>query len=135
MADSIDESKNVSVTDDDLENKSKGELIKLAGQLRDRRNELNQLASERASKRDDLNAKANELFDEVDEMKADLELDEGKGIDQLESEIEDLEFKQQTEVLSAEEERELIEKIEDKRERLQEKREKLNQSGSPRLPP
>ena len=44
MADSIDESKNVSVTDDELENNSKGELIKLAGKLRDRRNDLNQMA-------------------------------------------------------------------------------------------
>ena len=31
MAESIDESKNVTVTDEDLENRSKGELIKLAG--------------------------------------------------------------------------------------------------------
>ncbi|MFB6087052.1 MAG: phosphoserine phosphatase, partial [Haloarculaceae archaeon] len=67
MAESIDESKNVTVTEDDLENKSKGELIKLAGQLRDRRNELNQMASERASERDDLNAKTREKVDEAQE--------------------------------------------------------------------
>ncbi|MFB6142645.1 MAG: phosphoserine phosphatase, partial [Halorientalis sp.] len=67
MAESIDESKNIEVTDDDIENKSRGELIKLAGQLRDRRNELNQLASERASKRDDLNAKTREKVDEAQE--------------------------------------------------------------------
>ncbi|MFB6307821.1 MAG: phosphoserine phosphatase, partial [Haloarculaceae archaeon] len=63
MASSIDESKNVEVTEEDLENKSKGELIKLAGKLRDRRNELNQMASERASERDDLNAKTREKVD------------------------------------------------------------------------
>ncbi|MFW6435890.1 MAG: DUF7121 family protein, partial [Halovenus sp.] len=67
MADSIDESKNVSVTDEELETKYKGELIKLAGQLRDRRNELNQLASERASNRDELNAKTREKVDEAQE--------------------------------------------------------------------
>ena len=45
MADSIDDSKNVELTETDLEENSKGELIKLAGKLRDRRNELNQMAS------------------------------------------------------------------------------------------
>ncbi|PSQ13269.1 phosphoserine phosphatase, partial [Halobacteriales archaeon QS_7_69_60] len=39
MPESIDKSDNVELTDDDLENNSKGQLIKLAGQLRDRRNE------------------------------------------------------------------------------------------------
>ena len=53
MPESIDKSDNVELTDDDLENESKGQLIKLAGQLRDRRNELNQMASERASERDE----------------------------------------------------------------------------------
>ena len=64
MAESIDESKNAAVTDDDLENRSKGELIKLAGQLRDRRNELNQLASERASNRDDLRSEERRVWKE-----------------------------------------------------------------------
>ena len=57
MPNVIDTSNNIGVTDDDIENKSKGELIKVAGKLRDRRNELNQLASEKASERDELNAK------------------------------------------------------------------------------
>ena len=65
MAASIDETDNVELTDDDLENKSKGQLIKKAGQLRDRRNELNQMASERASKRDEFNAKTREKVDEA----------------------------------------------------------------------
>ncbi|MEF8757338.1 MAG: hypothetical protein V5A33_03775, partial [Halobacteriales archaeon] len=65
--DSIDENKNVSVTDEQLEEDSKGQLIKLAGQLRDRRNELNQKASKRASERDDLNAKTREKVDEAQE--------------------------------------------------------------------
>ncbi|MFB6205218.1 MAG: phosphoserine phosphatase, partial [Haloglomus sp.] len=67
MAESIDETKNVELTEDNLENDSKGQLIKLAGQLRDRRNELNQMASERASKRDELNAKTREKVDEAQE--------------------------------------------------------------------
>ncbi|MFB6184831.1 MAG: phosphoserine phosphatase, partial [Haloarculaceae archaeon] len=67
MADSIDESKNVEITEENFENNSKGELIKLAGQLRDRRNELNQMASERASNRDELNAKTREKVDEAQE--------------------------------------------------------------------
>ncbi|MFB6170588.1 MAG: phosphoserine phosphatase, partial [Haloarculaceae archaeon] len=67
MPESIEESKNVELTEDDLESKSKGQLIKKAGQLRDRRNELNQMASERASKRDELNAKTREKVDEAQE--------------------------------------------------------------------
>ncbi len=156
----VDESNNIELTDDDLENDSKGQLIKKAGQLRDRRNDLNQMASERASKRDELNAKtrekvdeaqshrekrdelneqvqehkekrnelnaeANKLFDKVEAQKSDMELDEGQDLEQLESEIEQLEFKQQTEVLSSEEERDLIEKIEAKREEYAERKGKL----------
>ncbi|MCL7418918.1 MAG: phosphoserine phosphatase, partial [Halalkalicoccus sp.] len=156
----VDESKNIEVNDSDLESDSKGQLIKLAGKLRDRRNDLNQMASKRAGKRDELNAatrekvdeaqehrekrdelneqvqehkqkrnelnaKANELFDEVEGRKSDLELDDGKGLEELEEEIEQLEFKQQTEVLSTEDERELIEKIENKREEYRTRQEKL----------
>ncbi|MFW5949519.1 MAG: DUF7121 family protein, partial [Halolamina sp.] len=61
----LNESNNVDLSDEKLADGSKGELIKLAGQLRDRRNDLNQLASERASKRDDLNAKTREKVDEA----------------------------------------------------------------------
>ena len=155
---------NVELPEEKLESGSKGELIKLAGQLRDRRNELNQMASERASKRDDLNAKtrekvdeaqehredrdqlnedvqehkksrnelnadANELFDKVEQLKTDLDLNDGKGAEELKEEIEDLEFRQQTEVLSAEDERELIEKIETKRKELKRRKEKVEDSG------
>jgi uncharacterized coiled-coil DUF342 family protein len=52
----LDDADNVELTDEQLEDGSKGKLIKLAGQLRDRRNELNQMASERADLRDELNA-------------------------------------------------------------------------------
>jgi len=160
----IGESNNVSVSESDLENDSKGQLIKLAGKLRDRRNDLNQKASRRATLRDELNAetrekvdeaqehrekrdelndevqehkqqrnelnaRANELFDEVENKKAELEIDDGDSVDELKSEIEDLEFKQQTEVLDPDDERELIEKIDDKREKLQKKQEKLDDTG------
>ncbi|MFW6003393.1 MAG: coiled-coil protein [Halanaeroarchaeum sp.] len=152
------------ITEEQLQDKSKGQLIKNAGQFRDRRNELNQLASKRASKRDDLNAKtrekvdeaqghrekrdtlnervqehksvrnelnakANELFEKVENLKSDLELDEGKNLEQLKEEIEELEFKQQTEVLSTDAERELIEKIETKRDEYQDKKEKLDDNN------
>jgi Uncharacterized archaeal coiled-coil protein len=160
----MDTSRNVELPESVLDSDSKGRLIKLAGQLRDRRNELNQMASERASKRDELNAKtreqvdaaqehrerrdalndrvqdhkeqrnelnaeANALFEQVDELKEELELGDGKDIDQLESEIEQLEFRQQTEVLSTADERALIEKIESRREQLRDQREKVQDSG------
>ena len=41
----LDLSKNIEVTEEDVEAKSKSQLIKIAGELRDRRNELNQEAS------------------------------------------------------------------------------------------
>lgn len=159
----VDESKNITITDENLGSDSKGQLIKLAGKLRDRRNELNQMASKRATKRDELNAKtrekvdeaqqhrqkrdelneqvqenkerrnelnakANKLFNEVERLKSDLELDKGKDLEQLKSEIEQLEFKQQTEVLGTNEERELIEKIESKRQEYLDRKEKLEQN-------
>jgi len=62
---SLKESDNISLTDSKLDNGSKGQLIKVAGQLRDRRNDLNQMASERASLRDELNAKTREKVDEA----------------------------------------------------------------------
>ncbi|WP_338727787.1 phosphoserine phosphatase [Haladaptatus sp. DJG-WS-42] len=165
MVQTLDQSKNIELTEDDLDTDSKGQLIKLAGQLRDRRNELNQMASERAGKRDelnaqtreavdkaqehreqrdslneqvqehkklrnDLNAQANELFEKVESMKSDLELDQGKGLEELKKEIEQLEFKQQTEVLSTEDERELIEKIEGKREEYLSRKEKLDDNDN-----
>ncbi len=160
----VDETDYIVVTDDELEQDSKGELIKLAGRLRDRRNELNQLAAKRASKRDELNEKtrecvdqaqyhrekrdelntlvqahkeqrnklnekANELYERVEEKKTDLELDEGPDLDKLTEDIEALEFKQQTSVLSAEDERALIEQIEDKREEYRERKRKLEETG------
>src|SRR6056297_438547 len=55
------------ITDEQLQEQSKGQLIKKAGQFRDRRNELNQVASKRASNRDELNAKTREKVDEAQE--------------------------------------------------------------------
>lgn len=57
--------RNIDPPDEKLENGPKGELIKLADQLRDRRNELNQMVSERVSRRDGLNAKTHEKADEA----------------------------------------------------------------------
>ncbi|MDY7082133.1 MAG: phosphoserine phosphatase, partial [Halobacteria archaeon] len=51
------------IDEEELENKEKDELIKLAGKLRDKRNELNSKASEKASKRNELNDKTREVVD------------------------------------------------------------------------
>ncbi|MCF2208566.1 phosphoserine phosphatase, partial [Halobacterium salinarum] len=97
------------ITDDELQNKSKGQLIKNAGQFRDRRNELNQLASSRASERDDLNAKTREKVDEAQEhrekrdelnervqehkeIRNDLNADANELFDEVEQRKEDLEL-------------------------------------------
>jgi len=162
--DPIDYDRNVSLSDSDLESDNKGKLIRLAGQLRDRRNELNQKASHRASLRDELNAKtreqvdeaqehrekrdelndrvqehkerrnelnaeANKLFAQLDEKKHELKLDEGKSLEELKAEIERLEFKQQTEVLSPGDERSLIDRIDGKRKDYRERQEKLQETG------
>ena len=160
----IDYDRNVDLSDDDLESDNKGKLIKLAGQLRDRRNELNQKSSHRASLRDELNAKtreqvdaaqehrekrdelndrvqehkekrnelnaeANRLFEQLDDKKGELELDEGQSLDELKAEIERLEFKQQTEVLSPDDERTLIDRIDAKRDEYKDRKAKLQESG------
>ncbi|MDS0295564.1 hypothetical protein NDI79_15430 [Halogeometricum sp. S3BR5-2] len=52
-------------------------------------------------------------------------------IDELEAEIESLEFRRQTEVLSPEEEHKLVERIETKRELLRQKRRIASGDGPP----
>jgi uncharacterized coiled-coil DUF342 family protein len=142
----IDPEKNVVLKEEEIETKSKSQLIKVAGELRDRRNELNQEASRRAKLRDRLNAEtrgrvdkahshrqerdqlndlvqtkkdvrnkinqdASDLFKVLDNQNKSKSPQKEKSIEELKKEIEGLEFKQQTEVLTVGTERKLIEKI------------------------
>nr|WP_049928707.1 hypothetical protein [Halopiger goleimassiliensis] len=127
---------------DSLVGKSKGDLVRLAGRLRDRREELNRLVGERADRRDELNERvqehkekrdelnrtADQLYGKIGQLKADLDLDGEASLEELESELEELEHRQQTRVLSADEEASLVERIEETRERIRERRDRLEKA-------
>lgn len=95
-------------------------LTSEANEYKGRRDELNENVRYHKQHRNNLNQRANEL-DSLADVE-DLPDVDDEDIQDIEEDIEDLEFKQQTEVLDNEEERELVSKIETKRDRLDELR-------------
>jgi len=104
------------------------ELVEQAQTLKAERDELNERVREYKAKRDELNAKASEPLRRVEDLKRNLKLSEGPSISELEKEIEALEFKQQTEVLSIPKERELVGKIASLRKELHKKKRELEEN-------
>ncbi|MHC1593467.1 MAG: coiled-coil protein [Methermicoccaceae archaeon] len=104
------------------------ELVEQAQELKAKRDEFNALVSEYKAKRDEFNAKANELLRDVDKMRKDLKLSEGPSLSELKKEIESLEFRQQTEVLSISKEREIVDKITALRKEFFKKKKEFNEN-------
>ncbi|MDD5616596.1 MAG: coiled-coil protein [Candidatus Methanoperedens sp.] len=107
------------------------ELIDEAQQLKKLRDENNEKVGEAKLKRDELNEQANKVYAEVDKIRKDLNLGDGPSLKEMKREIDQLEFKQQTEVLKTSQERELVEKIAKLTEEL--KRKKTQLEGSSEL--
>ena len=95
---------------DELNAKTRA-LIDSAQQFKDRRDEYNALVSENKEKRDNLNETANSLLAKADQIKRRFKAAGGLSLGELKREIDHLEFRQQTEVLSTEKERELVDRI------------------------
>lgn len=95
---------------DELNAKTRA-LIDQAQQYKDKRDEYNKLVSENKEKRDKLNEKANNLLAKADQIKKKYKVAGGLSLSELKREIDHLEFRQQTEVLSTEKERDLVDKI------------------------
>ena len=86
-------------------------LIDSAQQSKDKRDEYNKLVSENKEKRDSLNEAANNLLAKADQIKRRFRVAGGLSLGELKREIDQLEFRQQTEVMSTEKERELVDRI------------------------
>ena len=95
---------------DELNTKTRT-LIDQAQQYKDKRDEYNILVSENKERREKLNEKANNLLVKADQIKKRYKVAGGLSLSELKREIDHLEFRQQTEVLSTEKERDLVDRI------------------------
>lgn len=86
-------------------------LIKQANSHRDERDRINKEVQKSKKKREKLNAKYLELFDEVNKLKKTQLPQKGIPLGRLKKDLKKLEFKQQTSVLTTEQERELIDSL------------------------
>ena len=75
-----------------------------------------------------INEQANALFEEIEGFKKDHGGLKNRGLKELQKQIEHLEFRQQTEVISTDKERELIEKIKQMKEMMREQEAELEQN-------
>ena len=87
------------------------EFVEEAQQHKEQRDQINEEVQALKDQRNEYNEKANVLFEDIEAFKREHGNLRNRGIKELQKQIEHLEFKQQTEVYSADKERELIEKI------------------------
>ena len=104
-------------------------LIESAQQSKDKRDEFNKLVSESKERRDSLNEMANSLLAKADQIKRKFKVAGGLSLSELKREIDHLEFKQQTEVISTEKERELVDRIAHLWEEYRKKRAELENNA------
>ncbi|OPY30047.1 MAG: hypothetical protein A4E28_00545 [Methanocella sp. PtaU1.Bin125] len=112
---------------DELNKKTK-ELIEKAQEYRVKRDEFNGQVSANKEKRNELNEKANEVYSRVDVLRKKDATSSGRSLNELRKEMDHLEFKQQTEVLTTEKERALVDKISELKEEFKKKKEQLEQN-------
>jgi phosphoserine phosphatase len=110
-------------------NKQTKELIDKAQEYRVKRDEFNGQVSANKDLRNELNEKANEVYAKVDGLRKKDNIGSGRSLNELRKEIDHLEFKQQTEVLTTEKERALVDKISELKEEFKKKKEQLEQNG------
>ena len=106
-------------------NKRTKELIEEAQQLKKSRDENNEKVAESKLKRDEFNDQANKIYAEIDKIRKNLNLGDGPSLKDLKKQIDGLEFKQQTEVMTPAKERELVENIASLTDELKHKKQQL----------
>ncbi|NIA03404.1 MAG: phosphoserine phosphatase [Nitrospirae bacterium] len=106
-------------------NKRTKEHIEEAQELKNLRDSNNVSVRENKVFRDEFNEKANKIFAQIDKIRKDLHLSDGPSLKALSREIEHLEFRQQTEVLDSNKERELVETISHLSEEFKVKKQQL----------
>ena len=110
---------------DGLNLKTKEQLNE-ASVLREKRDELNRQVSELKVKRNDVNSQASKVYAQVDVLRKNENIDGGRSITELRREIETLELRQQTEVLTMDKERRVVDRIKELYEEFNRKKEVLD---------
>jgi uncharacterized coiled-coil DUF342 family protein len=110
-----------------LNNKTR-EYVEEAQTNKDLRDKFNNEVQSLKDRRNDLNEKANEFFDEIESFKKEHGGVKNRGIKEIQKQIEHLEFRQQTEVISTDKERELIDKIKQMKSSVREQEAELEQN-------
>ncbi|MEI6104143.1 MAG: coiled-coil protein [Methanothrix sp.] len=92
-------------------NKATKELIDNAQELKKLRDENNKNVADSKKDRDEYNENTNQLYARIDDIRKKYNLTGERSIRDLRREIDHLEFRQQTEVLSPDKEKQLVDKI------------------------
>ncbi len=106
-------------------NRGTKEKIDGAQELKKLRDENNEKVAQAKLKRDELNEQANKIYAEIDKIRKNLNLGDGPSLKELKRQIDALEFKQQTEVMTPAKERELVDNIASLTEELKRKKHQL----------
>jgi uncharacterized coiled-coil DUF342 family protein len=104
------------------------EHVEEAKKHKEERDKINVDVQDLKEQRNDLNSQANVLFENVEAFKKQHGTIKSRGIKELQKQIEYLDFKQQTEVFTVDQERELIEKIKQMKESVREQEAELEQN-------
>jgi uncharacterized coiled-coil DUF342 family protein len=104
------------------------EFVEEAQKNKDLRDKYNQDVIELKGQRNDLNDQANILFEEIETFKKEHGSPKSRGLKEVQKQIDHLEMMQQTQVISTEKERELIEKIKQMRGQVKEQEAELEQN-------
>ena len=92
-------------------NKATKDLIDKAQELKKLRDDNNKNVAEAKKQRDEYNENTNQLYARIDDIRKKYNLTGERSIRDLRREIDHLEFRQQTEVLSPDKEKQLVDKI------------------------
>lgn len=104
------------------------EFVEEAQENKEKRDKYNNEVQALKEERNHLNDEANNLFEEIDAFKKDHGSIRTRGIKELQKQIDFMEFRQQTEVISTDKERELIEKIKHLKASIKEQEAELEQN-------
>lgn len=109
-------------------NRATEELINKAKEFKKLRDESNKSVAHSKRKRDESNEMIGQLYANIDDIRKKQNLTQERSIGNLHGEIEQLEFRQQTEILSPEREKQLVNKITVLRAEFKRRREQLEKN-------
>ncbi|NYT06031.1 MAG: phosphoserine phosphatase [Methanomicrobiales archaeon] len=104
------------------------EFVEEAQKNKELRDQHNEQVQSLKDERNDYNDRANAIFEEIDAFKKEHGSIKTRGIKELQKQIEYMEFRQQTEVISNDKERELIDKIKQLKAAVREQEFELEQN-------